>query len=1022
MKLSASLRVPLLALLVSLALAIFHAVPAAPVASAPDTAAPAPFQKLDIKEIRLDNGLRIFVLERTASPTFAGYFQFGVGGASDPKGRTGIAHLLEHMMFKGTTNVGTLDPSAEVPLMKHLSDLWHQLDRELDRSEDPFQKPDPGKIEALKKEIEKVSEDHKKLVVKNEYDELMTRAGAVSENASTGNDTTNYFIQLPANHLELWFRLESDRLLHPVFREFWSERDVVHEERRMATENQAEGMAEEQLEALIFMAHPYRNPVVGWPRDVARLKEEDALAYFRTYYSPSNCIMVIAGDVKASEVERLARKYLGKWKRQEIPSPDITAEPEQKGERRGVVEFDANPALILGWITVPKGHPDQYALDLLARILGGLNSSRLDKTVVQEERIASRVGSYHDSRKWGGYLSVSGYLKGDNTIAELESAVDREIRKIQTDGIRPEELERAKIRTEAGRVRGLKSNLGQAWRIANAVGTAGTPDYLYEYEARVNAVTAAEVQAAAKKYLVPDRKSAVEVRKVPGASGAPSEPEEDMEHRGGGPAERGAKHSKGFTEAMALIRDARPLTLRIPEIGKGVDRVVLPCGATVFIKEDHSAPSVDMHFVWLGGSNTTPVSGLAPFDLASQLLTEGGTADLDPIALEERKERLGMSFGLNVGGTESGASFWSLKRNFPESFALAMDILMRPRLDRKRLDTIRGQYIDDMKRRYDYPDYGVYLVQNHVIYGDHPRLGYQASRKEIEAVTPEAIGKIARRYLGRDNLYITAVGDFDKKEILDLIEKTFTPWRTAEDRKREFITRDPVIRPGLYLLEKEVSAPAVGVSHQIAVDRRAPLEDHAALEILNDILGGSGFRSRLMERLRSDEGLTYGIYSYISHEGRPGVPGQIDSSYETKKASVARSIGSVVEEFQKMAVGQVTPAEVQEQIDAWRNRFVFQFTNEFYSVSRLMEQELDDRPYDYDRQLLEAVQKVSPADVERVAKKYLKPENLTISVFGLLTEEDRKALAEKYKVTVLPREEVFRGGYDEPEKEKGGKK
>jgi len=177
-----------------------------------------------------------------------------------------------------------------------------------------------------------------------------------------------------------------------------------------------------------------------------------------------------------------------------------------------------------------------------------------------------------------------------------------------------------------------------------------------------------------------------------------------------------------------------------------------------------------------------------------------------------------------------------------------------------------------------------------------------------------------------------------------------------------------------------------------------------------------------MERLRSDEGLTYGIYSTLSHEGRPGVPGQIASSYETKKASVARSIASVVEEFRKMALGPVTPAEVQEQIDAWRNRFVFQFTNEYYSVSRLMEQELDDRPYDYDRQLLEAIQKVTPADVERVAKKYLKPENLTISAFGLLTDEDRKALGEKYKVTVLPKEEVFRGGYDEPEKEEGAKK
>src|SRR5262249_46472690 len=149
--------------------------------------------------------------------------------------------------------------------------------------------------------------------------------------------------------------------LHPVFREFYSERDVVHEERRTRTENYAEGQVREQLQALLFVAHPYRNPVVGWPKDVARLKEEDALAYFKTYYSPSNCIMVIAGDVKTAEVERMARKYLGAWKKMDVPRPSITDDPDQKGERRAVVEFDANPSLTLGWSTVPDGHEDQYA-------------------------------------------------------------------------------------------------------------------------------------------------------------------------------------------------------------------------------------------------------------------------------------------------------------------------------------------------------------------------------------------------------------------------------------------------------------------------------------------------------------------------------------------------------------------------------------------------------------------------------------------------------------------------------------
>ena len=225
-------------------------------------------------------------------------------------------------------------------------------------------------------------------------------------------------------------------------------------------------------------------------------------------------------------------------------------------------------------------------------------------------------------------------------------------------------------------------------------------------------------------------------------------------------------------------------------------------------------------------------------------------------------------------------------------------------------------------------------------------------------------------------------------------------------------------RPGVYLVEKEVAAPAVSLAAELRIDRAAPIEDHAAIEILNDILGGSGFRSRLMERLRSDEGLTYGIYSYVSHEGRPGVPGSIGAGYETKKPSMARSIRSVQEEWDRIASGAVSQAEVDEQVDAWRNRFIFKYTNAFSSVHRLMANEMDDRPYDWDRRFLDAVQKVTPADVARVAKAYVRPKDLTISIFGMPSDEDRAALGKAYALTVLPKDEVFRGGYDQPDEPK----
>ena len=967
----------------------------------------------DIHEITLENGLRIFVQERRSSPTFAAIYQFGVGGAMDPKGKSGIAHLLEHMLFKGTDRIGVTDPEKEAEVMARITELWHQLHVELDRRDNPFEAADEDEIARLEKEIEKASAEHKKLIIKNEYDEIISRAGGVSLNAGTGNDSTIYFLQLPANRLELWFQLESARLLHPVFREFYSERDVVQEERRLRTDNRPSGKMREALQNLMYAAHPYGTPVVGWPRDLERLTREDAMAYFRTYYSPSNCIMGLVGDVDVAEVRQLAQKYFGPWKRQDLPRLPVTTELEQQGERRGVVELNAEPQIMMGWPTVAEGQSDQYALDILSSVLGGLASSRLDKTIVQQERLVANVYTFHRAQKYGGSFIAGATLLEGRTAAEVEAAIERELARIAEEGVTPEELERARVRNEAGRVAQLKSNIGQAFWIVNAVDVSGGIDYMERYTELLDAVTTDDVRAVAARYLRPSRKNVVELHKNEDAA-TPSGRGSGVTHqRGAQPGGRGTVHSVGFTENMERIRKAEPVSLTVPEIGKDVTRIELESGVTVFLKEDPSAPSIEMMMTWLGGSNTAPLEDLAAFELADSLLAQGGTEQLNPIALQEKKDELGLRLILSMGSTRSQVYFWSLSRNFDEAFELVTDILMKPRFDASRLETIRGQYVERMRRRIENPGAAARQVQDQVLNAEHPRLGFVAPRAAIEAVKPEDVRRLWRRYLGKDNLYVTVVGDFEKEAMLKRLEQRFAAWQDAEDPARDFLARKPPVRPGVFVVEKPLPQPAVRLSHYIAVDRTVPLAEHAAIEVMNDILGGSGFQSRLMERLRSDEGLTYGIRSSISHEERPGVPGRLDISYQTKRESVAHSVSSVLEEIHKIIAEEVTEAEVEEQIDSWRNRFIFSFTNAFSSVSRLMRHEVEERPYDYEEELLAAVQKVKVTDVQRVAQRYLKPENLTISIFGTLTEEDRKAFETDPGLTVLPREEVFRGGYGE---------
>ncbi|MFN7965192.1 MAG: pitrilysin family protein [Acidobacteriota bacterium] len=966
-----------------------------------------------IKEIRLDNGLRIAVLEKPTSPTFAALYQFGVGGAMDPKGRSGIAHLLEHMMFKGSATIGVTDGVKERALLQRQSMLWHTLHTELDRQADPFAPADPATIEALKKQISALDQQLQQLTIQNEYDELVTRAGGVGMNAQTSNDFTHYFVQLPSNRLEFWFALESERLLRPVFREFYAERDVVQEERRLRYDNSPDGQMFEAQKALLFDAHPYATPVIGWPADLQRLTVEDAMDYFRTYYSPSNCQMMLVGDIKASEVERLAKKYFSAWKRQSIPRLQITADMEPSGERRRVVEFDAEPKLSAAWRTVALGEKDQSALELLGRVLGGLESSRLDQSIVQGERIASYVSASQTSMRYGGWFTVQAAPSGAHTTAELEAAFTREIVRIQESGVTVEELERAKVQTEVGRAQTLTSNLGLAQLIGSALRTAGSVRWLDESVARINAVTPAEIQRVAKQYLTPARRAVIEIRKTPGGAKAVRGGEARVDQHGGVVGQRGQRHSSGFTKLIATVRAAPKLRFKLPEVGKEVERVVLPSGVTVFVREDHTAPIVNLGFTWLGGTNSLAVDQLAPFELADSLLTEGGTETLAPAALQERQEALGMSFSIYTSGTTCGASFRSLRRTFDLAWPLAIEMVMKPRLDEERLQTIKGQYIESMKRRYESPGLGAAAIVSHVMWKDHPRFGYTVSRQQIEAITPAQVRDGWARFTGRDNLYIVAVGDFDKQQLLARIEETFSGWRTAADKSRVWLSWEPRTRPGVYTVEKDLPQPAVRLVQNVAIDRRAPEADHAALEILNDILGGSGFRSRLMERLRTGEGLTYGVSSSLSHQGRPDQPGTLIVSYQTKQASVARSVQVAIEEIAKIVNESVTAAEVAEQIESWRNRFVFGFTNDFAIVNRMLSNELDDRPYDQAKRTLDAVQLVQPIDIRRVAQRYLKPADLTIAVYGTLSDDDRKQFAASGSLSTLQRDDVFPGGYSE---------
>ena len=485
--------------------------------------------ELNVVERTLKNGMRVLMVERHDNPTVSLYMLFKVGGVNDPEGKTGIAHLLEHMMFKGTKAYGTTNYKAELPLMDQIDRTYAELAAERAKLDFPLQRADEEKIRRLEERLQTLQEEQKQYIVTDELAQTYQRLGGVGLNASTGDDSTQYFVSLPSNQLEVWAMLESDRIANPVFREFYSERDVVHEERRMRTDTNPDGLLWENFAATAFQAHPYRNPVVGWPSDIDNLTREEVLQYFKTYYAPNNAIAAIVGDIYPAKTMALMEKYFGSIPAQRQPRRHLSQEPEQQGERGVVVSFDAQPQFYIGYHTPPTGHEDTYALDVLAQLLSGVTRSsrtgRLYRSLVLDKKVALGADASSSTQLYPSLFLITATPAQGKTIAEVETAIYEEIEKLQQSPPTEEELTLVRNAADASFVRALRSNTGIARIIAYVEYIAGSWRYLLTEQEKLKAVTAEQVQQVAKKYFSEHNRTVAELRPKPAEAEETSEQE-----------------------------------------------------------------------------------------------------------------------------------------------------------------------------------------------------------------------------------------------------------------------------------------------------------------------------------------------------------------------------------------------------------------------------------------------------------------------------------------------------------------
>ncbi|MGA1826499.1 MAG: M16 family metallopeptidase [bacterium] len=452
-----------------------------------------------VKEHVLKNGMKILIMERHQVPTVSLYIKFKVGNIDEEFGSSGTAHLLEHMLFKGTRTLGTTSYEKEAPLLAKIKKVGQAIDREKALAD----KRNKEKISRLSEELDALQKEHKQYVVKDEIDNLYSINGAVGFNASTSADITTYQVNLPSNRIELWARIESERILNPILREFYSERNVVMEERRQSYDSDPFRKLMEQFIATAFLAHPYRVPIIGWSTDIEFLDIEKTKSFFHHYYTPSNAVVAAVGDINAEAFIELMEKYFADIPSEPIPPRRITKEPEQVGERRVEVIFDAEPQLIIGYHKPALPHRDDYIFDIISGLLSDGRTSRLYEEIVEKKQLATSIdtaGSFPGSRDDNLFVLFA-TPRFPHTTQELEAAIYEELDSLKNEPVSDWELEKIKNQLQASLIRSLQSNSGMASKLSYFETIAGDWRYLANHPKIISQITKEEIMAAAQHYF-----------------------------------------------------------------------------------------------------------------------------------------------------------------------------------------------------------------------------------------------------------------------------------------------------------------------------------------------------------------------------------------------------------------------------------------------------------------------------------------------------------------------------------------
>jgi predicted Zn-dependent peptidase len=451
-----------------------------------------------VVEHTFDNGLKLLMVERHNSPTVSAWIRFKVGSVHERSDERGIAHLLEHMLFKGTKTLGTTDYAAELPLLEQIEQTAQQMLVEEARGH----QADADKVASLREKLVQLEKQAGQYIIKDEFFELYARNGGSGYNAFTSRDGTTYLISLPSNKLELWAAIESDRMKNPVLREFYTERDVVMEERRRTYDARPSGKLWENFIATAYQAHPYGQPIIGWMSDIRQLSRTKAESFLQRYYAPNNAIMAVVGDINPDEVISLVGRYFGDIPPgTPVPTVAVQEEPRQ-GERRMEVLGDAEPELMVAYPITTANMPDDIVFDLIAAILGDGRTSRLYRSLVLEKQLATQATCFDTPGKlYPSLFVIYATPRAPHTAEEVELALLAELERLKQEPVSQQEIQKTLNRLEYEEARQMIRNGGLARNLTEYEAVTGSWRYLTSYREKLSKVTPADIQRVARQYF-----------------------------------------------------------------------------------------------------------------------------------------------------------------------------------------------------------------------------------------------------------------------------------------------------------------------------------------------------------------------------------------------------------------------------------------------------------------------------------------------------------------------------------------